>query len=141
MAWLKAETAQAHNLSAERHADDDDEGAIKVTIGREDDRNVEIASGLAAGEAIAVSNSSTLKAELGKAEAEHHDRRHDQSHHRVFIRRRWLVVLGCLMASTLGAWLTRVPIDAVPTSPITKCKSIPSHSPSPVERRAGHLSN
>jgi cobalt-zinc-cadmium efflux system membrane fusion protein len=45
----------------------------KVTIGREDDRNVEIASGLSAGEAIAVSNTFTLKAELGKAEAEHQD--------------------------------------------------------------------
>jgi len=47
--------------------------ARKVTIGREDDRNVEIASGLSAGEAIAVSNTFTLKAELGKAEAEHQD--------------------------------------------------------------------
>ena len=74
MAWLKAETAQAHTAPvAERHADHDDEGAIKVTIGREDDRNVEIASGLSAGEAIAVSNTFTLKAELGKAEAEHQD--------------------------------------------------------------------
>ena len=45
--------------------------ARKVTIGREDDRTVEIASGLSAGEAIAVSNTFTLKAELGKAEAEH----------------------------------------------------------------------
>ena len=40
---------------------------------RQDDRNVEIASGLSAGEAIAVSNTFTLKAELGKAEAEHQD--------------------------------------------------------------------
>jgi cobalt-zinc-cadmium resistance protein CzcA len=31
------------------------------------------------------------------------------------IRRRWLVVLGCLIASALGMWsLTRIPIDAVP---------------------------
>jgi cobalt-zinc-cadmium efflux system membrane fusion protein len=45
----------------------------KVTIGREDDRAVEIVSGLSAGETIAISNSFTLKAELGKAEAEHQD--------------------------------------------------------------------
>jgi cobalt-zinc-cadmium efflux system membrane fusion protein len=42
-----------------------------VTIGREDDRAVEIVSGLFAGETIAVSNTFTLKAELSKAEAEH----------------------------------------------------------------------
>jgi cobalt-zinc-cadmium efflux system membrane fusion protein len=42
-----------------------------VTIGREDDRAVEIVSGVFAGETIAVSNTFTLKAELGKAEAEH----------------------------------------------------------------------
>jgi membrane fusion protein, heavy metal efflux system len=42
-----------------------------VTIGREDDRAVEIISGLFAGEIIAVKNTFTLKAELGKAEAEH----------------------------------------------------------------------
>ena len=47
--------------------------ARKVTIGREDDRNVEIAAGQSGGEAIAVSNTFTLKAELGKAEAEHQD--------------------------------------------------------------------
>jgi cobalt-zinc-cadmium efflux system membrane fusion protein len=47
--------------------------ARKVTVGREDDRAVEIVSGLSAGESIAVSNTFTLKAELGKAEAEHHD--------------------------------------------------------------------
>ena len=47
--------------------------ARKVTIGREDARNVEIASGLSAGEAIAVSNTFTLKAEMGKTEAEHQD--------------------------------------------------------------------
>jgi membrane fusion protein, heavy metal efflux system len=52
---------------------DDGFQARKVVIGREDDRAVEIASGLSAGEAIAVSNSFVLKAELGKAEAEHQD--------------------------------------------------------------------
>jgi membrane fusion protein, heavy metal efflux system len=45
--------------------------ARKVTTGREDDRAVEIVSGLAPGEAIAVGNTFILKAELGKAEAEH----------------------------------------------------------------------
>ena len=47
--------------------------ARKVVTGREDDRAVEIVSGLSAGEAIAISNTFTLKAELGKAEAEHRD--------------------------------------------------------------------
>lgn len=42
-----------------------------VTIGREDSRHVEIISGIAFGEPIAVSNTFTLKAELGKSEAEH----------------------------------------------------------------------
>jgi cobalt-zinc-cadmium efflux system membrane fusion protein len=42
-----------------------------VTTGREDSRNVEIVSGLEFGETIATSNTFTLKAELGKAEAEH----------------------------------------------------------------------
>jgi cobalt-zinc-cadmium efflux system membrane fusion protein len=45
----------------------------KVTIGREDDRAVEIVSGLSVGERIAVTNTFTLKAELGKTEAEHQD--------------------------------------------------------------------
>jgi membrane fusion protein, heavy metal efflux system len=45
--------------------------ARKVTSGREDDRTVEIVSGLASGEEIAVSNTFVLKAELGKTEAEH----------------------------------------------------------------------
>jgi cobalt-zinc-cadmium efflux system membrane fusion protein len=47
--------------------------ARKVVTGREDDRAVEIVSGLSAGESIAVTNTFTLKAELGKAEAEHRD--------------------------------------------------------------------
>ena len=47
--------------------------ARKVTIGREDDRDVEILRGLAPGETYAVTNTFTLKAELGKAEAEHDD--------------------------------------------------------------------
>ena len=50
-----------------------DEGfmARKVTVGREDDRTIEILSGLSQGERIAVSNTFILKAELGKAEAAH----------------------------------------------------------------------
>lgn len=42
-----------------------------VTIGREDSTNAEILSGLEFGETVATSNTFTLKAELGKAEAEH----------------------------------------------------------------------
>jgi membrane fusion protein, heavy metal efflux system len=48
--------------------------ARPVRTGREDDDDVEILGGLAAGETIAVANSFTLKAELEKADAEHgHD--------------------------------------------------------------------
>lgn len=42
-----------------------------VTIGRQDSLNAEITSGLEFGEPVAVKNTFTLKAELGKAEAEH----------------------------------------------------------------------
>ena len=42
----------------------------EVKTGREDDGAIEIVAGLAAGERIAVSNTFTLKAELGKREAE-----------------------------------------------------------------------
>lgn len=42
-----------------------------ITIGREDSRHVEIISGVTFGEPVAVSNTFTLKAELGKSEAEH----------------------------------------------------------------------
>ena len=42
-----------------------------VTTGREDSQHVEVISGLNPGDQIAVSNTFTLKAELGKAEAEH----------------------------------------------------------------------
>lgn len=42
-----------------------------VSTGREDSRHVEILSGVAFGEPVAVANTFTLKAELGKAEAEH----------------------------------------------------------------------
>ncbi len=42
-----------------------------VTTGREDSRHVEVLSGVSFGEPVAVSNTFTLKAELGKAEAEH----------------------------------------------------------------------
>ncbi len=51
-----------------------EEGGFKmrpVTVGREDSTRVEIVSGLEAGETVAVKNTFTLKAELGKAEAEH----------------------------------------------------------------------
>ena len=44
--------------------------ARPVTVGRSDDRSVEVTEGLKAGEPIAVANSFTLKAELGKAAAE-----------------------------------------------------------------------
>ncbi|MHC2251706.1 cobalt-zinc-cadmium efflux system membrane fusion protein [Bradyrhizobium embrapense] len=48
--------------------------ARSVRTGREDDDDIEILSGLAAGETIAVQNTFTLKAEVGKDEAEHdHD--------------------------------------------------------------------
>src|SRR6185503_1721241 len=43
--------------------------ARSVRTGREDDDDVEIVSGLAPGETIAVANTFTLKAELEKAEA------------------------------------------------------------------------
>jgi cobalt-zinc-cadmium efflux system membrane fusion protein len=42
-----------------------------IKLGREDDDQFEIISGLAPGETIAVANTFTLKAELGKSEAEH----------------------------------------------------------------------
>jgi membrane fusion protein, heavy metal efflux system len=42
-----------------------------VTLGRSDDEAHEVTAGLAAGEAIAVGNAFLLKAELGKAEADH----------------------------------------------------------------------
>ncbi|MCB1505243.1 MAG: efflux RND transporter periplasmic adaptor subunit [Hyphomicrobiaceae bacterium] len=45
--------------------------ARPVTTGREDSENVEILSGLEFAETIATMNTFTLKAELGKAEAEH----------------------------------------------------------------------
>jgi cobalt-zinc-cadmium efflux system membrane fusion protein len=47
--------------------------ARKVTLGREDDRAVEIAAGLRAGERIATSNTFVLKADLGKSETAHED--------------------------------------------------------------------
>lgn len=42
-----------------------------ITTGREDGKQAEVLSGLEFGESIAVSNTFTLKAELGKSEAEH----------------------------------------------------------------------
>jgi cobalt-zinc-cadmium efflux system membrane fusion protein len=47
--------------------------ARKVTVGRQDGRAAEITSGLSAGERIATANTFVLKAELGKAEADHDD--------------------------------------------------------------------
>jgi cobalt-zinc-cadmium efflux system membrane fusion protein len=47
--------------------------ARKVSVGRQDGRLVEVTSGLAAGEHIASANTFILKADLGKAEAEHED--------------------------------------------------------------------
>jgi cobalt-zinc-cadmium efflux system membrane fusion protein len=48
--------------------------ARSVRTGREDDDDIEIVSGLAAGETIAADNTFTLKAELEKDETEHdHD--------------------------------------------------------------------
>jgi cobalt-zinc-cadmium efflux system membrane fusion protein len=43
----------------------------EVRIGRTDSQNIEVTSGLKAGEAVATSNTFTLKAEAGKSEAEH----------------------------------------------------------------------
>jgi cobalt-zinc-cadmium efflux system membrane fusion protein len=52
-----------------------DEGfeARKVTVGRQDVHVAEITSGLAAAERIATANTFVLKADLGKAEADHDD--------------------------------------------------------------------
>jgi cobalt-zinc-cadmium efflux system membrane fusion protein len=47
--------------------------ARKVSIGRQDARLAEVTAGLAARERIATTNTFTLKADLGKAEAEHED--------------------------------------------------------------------
>jgi cobalt-zinc-cadmium efflux system membrane fusion protein len=47
--------------------------ARKVSIGGQDERLAEVTAGLAAGERIATTNTFTLKADLGKAEAEHED--------------------------------------------------------------------
>ena len=47
--------------------------ARKIGVGRQDARLVEVTEGLAAGERIATANTFVLKAELGKAEAEHED--------------------------------------------------------------------
>lgn len=47
--------------------------ARKIIVGRQDARLVEVTAGLAAGERVATANTFVLKAELGKAEAEHED--------------------------------------------------------------------
>lgn len=43
----------------------------EITTGKDDSRQVEVLTGLKSGETIAVANTFTLKAELGKSEAEH----------------------------------------------------------------------
>jgi cobalt-zinc-cadmium efflux system membrane fusion protein len=52
---------------------DDGFAKRKVVTGREDDRLMEIVSGLSTGEKVATSNSFVIKAELGKAEADDAD--------------------------------------------------------------------
>lgn len=52
-------------------SDHDGFRVTSVTTGREDSENVEILTGLTTDQKIATSNTFTLKAELGKAEAEH----------------------------------------------------------------------
>jgi cobalt-zinc-cadmium efflux system membrane fusion protein len=47
--------------------------ARKISVGRQDERLIEVTAGLATGERIATANTFTLKAELGKGEAEHDD--------------------------------------------------------------------
>jgi len=47
--------------------------ARKIAVGRQDARLVEVTEGLTSGERIATTNTFVLKAELGKAEAEHED--------------------------------------------------------------------
>ena len=42
-----------------------------ITTGRQDSSRIEVLSGLEFGESVAIRNAFTLKAELGKAEAEH----------------------------------------------------------------------
>ena len=55
------------------------------------------------------------------------------------IRRRWLVVLACFIASTLGVWsLARIPIDAVPdiTNNQVQINTVaPALSPVEIERQ------
>jgi cobalt-zinc-cadmium efflux system membrane fusion protein len=43
----------------------------KIVTGRDDNRSMEVISGLSAGERIATANTFILKAELGKSDAEH----------------------------------------------------------------------
>ena len=45
--------------------------ARKITTGRQDARLIEVTAGLAVGERVATGNTFVLKADLGKAEAEH----------------------------------------------------------------------
>lgn len=47
--------------------------ARRITVGRQDSRLVEVMAGLAAGERVATANTFTLRADLGKAGAEHDD--------------------------------------------------------------------
>jgi membrane fusion protein, heavy metal efflux system len=43
----------------------------EITAGKKDGKNIEVASGLTAGEEVAIGNTFVLKAEAGKSEAEH----------------------------------------------------------------------
>ena len=43
----------------------------EITAGKKDGKNIEVASGLSAGEEVAIGNTFVLKAEAGKSEAEH----------------------------------------------------------------------
>ena len=43
----------------------------EIVTGREDSNHAEVVSGLNLGDSIAITSTFTLKAELGKAEAEH----------------------------------------------------------------------
>ena len=47
--------------------------ARRVDVGRQDARLAEVTNGLTVGERIATTNTFILKADLGKAEAEHDD--------------------------------------------------------------------
>ena len=116
--------------------------ARKIAVGRQDARLVEVTKGLSAGERIATTNTFVLKAELGKAEAEHErlERHHDQPHSQLLrYSHRWIVVVVALVAVVLGAWsLARLPIDAVPdiTNKQVQVNTVaPALSPAEIEKQ------